>query len=77
MTITTVVLAVRKKATWTELLLYADAYADRGLARLSQNLDDEAQKDFDKYLELNKDMKDVLEKRIKYAKYQRDKKRKS
>jgi tetratricopeptide (TPR) repeat protein len=56
---------------------YAEAYADRGLARLSQGLDAEAQKDFNKYLELDQSMKVTLEQRIKYVKYQRDKKRKS
>jgi tetratricopeptide (TPR) repeat protein len=56
---------------------YAEAYADRGLARLGQGLDSEAQKDFDEYLELNSSMKNSLEQRIKYAKYQRDKKPKS
>ncbi len=56
---------------------YAEAYADRGLAKLGKGLDTEAQRDFDKYLELKSDMKSFLEQRIKYAIYQRDKKRKS
>ena len=36
---------------------HAEPYADRGLARLGQVLDSEAQKDFDKYLELTSGMK--------------------
>jgi tetratricopeptide (TPR) repeat protein len=55
---------------------YADAYAERGLILLAKGLDKDADKDFARYLELNKDGKDYLEQRIKYVKYQRDKKRK-
>jgi len=55
---------------------YADAYAERGLALLGKGLDKDADKDFARYLELNKDGKDYLEQRIKYFRYQRDKKRK-
>ncbi len=55
---------------------YADAYAERGLILLSRHLDRDAEKDFERYLELNQDGKDYLEQRIKYARYVRDKKRK-
>jgi tetratricopeptide (TPR) repeat protein len=52
----------------------AGAYAGRGILRLSQKKDAEAQADFDQCLKLNPAMKDSLNRRIEYAKYQRDKK---
>ena len=56
---------------------FGGQHPDRGIACFSRGLDVEARKDLDKYLELKKDMKSALEQPIKYAKYQRDKKRKS
>ena len=53
---------------------YTEAYASRGLILLARNLDADAQKDFDKYLQLNPAAKENLDQRIKYAKYQRTKK---
>ena len=53
---------------------YAEAYASRGLILLARDQDAEARKDFDKYLQLNPAAKDNLDRRVKYAKYQRTKK---
>ena len=53
---------------------YAEAYASRGLILLAREQDAEAQKDFDKYLQLNPAAKETLDQRVKYAKYQRTKK---
>ena len=56
---------------------YTEAYASRGLILLARHQDADAQKDFDKYLQLNPAAKDNLAQRIKYAKYQRTKKPKT
>lgn len=46
----------------------AEAYANRGLTRLAQGQEAEAQRDFEQCLILNKDLKPVLDERIKEVK---------
>jgi Tfp pilus assembly protein PilF len=47
---------------------YIGAYANRGLARLRQGKTVEAKQDFERYLALNKELKPLLEQRIKEVK---------
>lgn len=47
---------------------YIGAYANRGLARLRQGKTVEAEQDFERRLTLNKELKPLLEQRIKEVK---------
>ena len=48
----------------------ADAYAQRGIVRLMRGRADEAQQDFDRCLELNKNLRQSLERLIIETKQQ-------
>ena len=51
------------------------SYANRGIAFLVKGMEREAQADFDKYIAMAPEMKDVLEERIEKAKRFRDAKK--
>jgi hypothetical protein len=53
----------------------AEAYAGRGILRLPQQRDAEAQADFDQCLKLDPTVKESLNRKIEYVKYHRDRKK--